>query len=85
MAYTYALRHLAVSFVSLYAYINPLIAVALGILFLSERFDLRMAIAAALVLAGVAVVRWKRAEGYSTRRPLIRRTRNSTIATTSKM
>ena len=59
VAYTYALRHLPVSFVSLYAYINPLIAVALGILLLSEPFDLRMAIAAALVLAGVAVVRWK--------------------------
>ncbi|HEV3484066.1 MAG TPA: EamA family transporter [Vicinamibacterales bacterium] len=59
VAYTYALRHLPVSFVSLYAYINPLIAVALGILLLSERFDMRMAAAAALVLAGVAVVRWK--------------------------
>ena len=59
MAYTYALRHLPVSFVSLYAYINPLIAVALGVLLLSARFDTRMAAAAALVLAGVAVVRWK--------------------------
>lgn len=59
VGYTYALRHLAVSFVSLYAYINPLIAVALGILLLSEPFDLRMGVAAALVLTGVAVVRWK--------------------------
>ena len=32
VAYTYALRHLPVSFVSLYAYINPVIAVALGVL-----------------------------------------------------
>lgn len=60
VAYTYALRHLPVSFVSLYAYINPVIAVALGVLFLGEPFDRRMAAAAALVLAGVAVVRWKR-------------------------
>jgi drug/metabolite transporter (DMT)-like permease len=59
VAYTYALRHLPVSLVSLYAYINPLIAVALGILLLSEPFDLRMGIAAALVLTGVAVVRWQ--------------------------
>ena len=59
VAYTYALRHLPVSFVSLYAYINPLIAVVLGILLLSEPFDLRMAVAAALVLVGVAVVRLK--------------------------
>jgi drug/metabolite transporter (DMT)-like permease len=59
VAYTYALRHLPVSFVSLYAYINPVIAVALGVLFLGEPFDRRMAGAAALVFAGVAVVRWK--------------------------
>ena len=58
VAYTYALRHLAVSFVSLYAYINPIIAVALGVTLMSEPFDLRMGAAAALVFAGVAIVRW---------------------------
>lgn len=58
VAYTYALRHLPVSFVSLYAYINPVIAVTLGVLFLHESFDARMAVAAALVFAGVVVVRW---------------------------
>jgi drug/metabolite transporter (DMT)-like permease len=57
VAYTYALRHLPVSFVSLYAYINPIIAVALGILLLGEPFDMRMALSALLVFAGVAVVR----------------------------
>jgi drug/metabolite transporter (DMT)-like permease len=62
VAYTYALRHLPVSFVSLYAYINPVIAVALGVLFLGEPFDRRMAAAAALVFAGVAVVRWNKAD-----------------------
>jgi drug/metabolite transporter (DMT)-like permease len=60
VAYTYALRHLPVSFVSLYAYINPIIAVALGIVVLGEPFDLRMGTAAALVFTGVAVVRWRR-------------------------
>lgn len=59
VAYSYALRHLSVSFVSLYAYINPIIAVALGIAILGEPFDLRMASAAALVFLGVAVIRWK--------------------------
>lgn len=59
VAYSYALRHLSVSFVSLYAYINPVIAVTLGVLLLGEPFDSRMATAAALVFAGVAVVRWK--------------------------
>jgi drug/metabolite transporter (DMT)-like permease len=58
VAYSYALRHLPVSFVSLYAYINPIIAVTLGVLLLHEPFTARMALAAVLVFAGVAVVRW---------------------------
>jgi drug/metabolite transporter (DMT)-like permease len=58
VAYTYALRHLPVSLVSLYAYINPVIAVTLGVLLLGEPFNSRMAGAAALVFAGVAVVRF---------------------------
>jgi drug/metabolite transporter (DMT)-like permease len=62
VAYTYALRHLEVSFVSLYAYINPVIAVALGVAVLGEPFDVRMAAAAALVLAGVGIVRWTNLE-----------------------
>ena len=59
VSYTYALRHLPVSFVSLYAYINPIIAVALGVALLGEPFTTRMAIAAALVFGGVAIVRSK--------------------------
>jgi drug/metabolite transporter (DMT)-like permease len=62
VAYTYALRHLEVSFVSLYAYINPVIAVALGVALLGEPFDVRMAAAAALVFAGVGIVRWTNLE-----------------------
>jgi drug/metabolite transporter (DMT)-like permease len=57
VAYTYALQHLPVSFVSLYAFINPIIAVTLGVLLLREPFTGRMAAAAALVFAGVAIVR----------------------------
>ena len=65
VAYAYALRHLPVSFVSLYAYINPVIAVALGVLVLHEPFTWRMGIAAALVFAGVAVVRLEQRPGTS--------------------
>lgn len=61
VAYTFALRHLPVSRVSLYAYINPVIAVALGVAVLGEPFTSRMALAAALVFSGVAVVRAPRA------------------------
>ena len=56
-AYAYALKHLRVATVSLYAYVNPIIAVVLGTLILSEPFDARMAIAAAVVLAGMVLVR----------------------------
>lgn len=56
-AYIFALKHLPVSTVSLYAYVNPVIAVLLGTLFLSEPFSGRIVIASALVFAGIAVVR----------------------------
>lgn len=56
-AYAYALKHLPMALVSLYAYINPIIAVILGVLLLGEAFSARMGVAAAIVLAGVAVVR----------------------------
>jgi drug/metabolite transporter (DMT)-like permease len=78
-AYTYAVRHLPLSLVSLYAYVNPVIAVALGVIVLGERFTWRMGLAAALVFGGVAIVQRR----GQTRRPLINRTRKSTIAMTS--
>jgi drug/metabolite transporter (DMT)-like permease len=56
-AYVYALKYLPVSTVSLYSYVNPLIAVVLGSLLLSESFSSRTLVASALVLAGVALVR----------------------------
>jgi drug/metabolite transporter (DMT)-like permease len=59
-AYIYALAHLPVSIVSLYAYINPIIAVALGTLLLGEAFDVRMIVAIAVILVGLAVVSWAR-------------------------
>lgn len=55
-AYIYALSRLPVSFVSLYAYVNPVIAVALGTLLLGEPFGLRMALAIAVILGGMALV-----------------------------
>lgn len=56
VAYTYALKHLPMAFVSLYAYVNPIIAVVLGVVILDEPFTGRMVAAAAIVLAGVALV-----------------------------
>ncbi|HEX2344761.1 MAG TPA: EamA family transporter [Vicinamibacterales bacterium] len=56
VAYTYALKHLPIAFVSLYAYINPIIAVVLGVVVLDEPFTARRVSAAAIVFAGVALV-----------------------------
>jgi drug/metabolite transporter (DMT)-like permease len=56
-AYVYALQHLSVATVPLYAYINPVIAVVLGAVIANEPFGPRVMAAAAMVLAGVAVVR----------------------------
>ena len=56
-AYAYALKHLPVATVSLYAYVNPVIAVVLGTLVLKEPFNARMIGAAIVVFVGVALVR----------------------------
>ncbi len=55
-AYIYALTHLPISFVSTYAYINPIIALALGWLILDEKLDINIAVAAVIILVGVAIV-----------------------------
>ena len=56
-AYVYAVKYLPISTVSLYAYVNPVIAVVLGTLLLDEPFSMRIVAAAALVFAGIAIVR----------------------------
>jgi drug/metabolite transporter (DMT)-like permease len=56
-AYAYALKYLPVATVSLYAYVNPIIAVLLGTLVLGEALSPRLAVAGAIVLIGMALVR----------------------------
>jgi len=55
-AYAYALKHLPVSTVSLYTYVNPVIAVILGTLLLGEPFGARMVVAAAIIALGILIV-----------------------------
>lgn len=55
VAYIYALAHLSPSFVSLYAYVNPVVAVALGTLVLGEPFGWRLVIAVAIILTGLII------------------------------
>jgi drug/metabolite transporter (DMT)-like permease len=57
VCYVYALKHLPVSIVSLYAYFNPVIAVILGSLILNERFTPRMALAIAVIFVAMLIVR----------------------------
>jgi drug/metabolite transporter (DMT)-like permease len=56
-AYRYALRHLPVATISLYVYVNTVIAVMLGTLLLDEPFSWRMGVGAGVVLAGIALVK----------------------------
>jgi drug/metabolite transporter (DMT)-like permease len=55
-AYVYALAHLPTSKSSLYAYVNPVVAVILGWLILSEQLTWVSIAAMAVILAGVALV-----------------------------
>ena len=55
-AYSYCLRHMDVAVVSLYTYINPVIAVILGAIVLGEPLGWPMFVAGALIAAGVVVV-----------------------------
>ena len=62
-AYVYALKYLPVSKVSLYAYVNPIIAVILGAVLLGEPASPRILFAAALVLGGIALVKSSQGSG----------------------
>ena len=57
VSYIFALKYLPVSTVSIYAYINPLIAVILGAIVLGEPFGFRTVVSMAIVFAGVALVK----------------------------
>jgi len=56
-AYVYALEHLPVALVSLYTYINPIVAVFLGWLFYREPFGKMELLGMSVIFAGVAIVK----------------------------
>jgi len=55
-SYIYALAKLPLSLVSTFAYINPVIALFLGWIILDEKLNFQIAIAAAVIIAGVFIV-----------------------------
>lgn len=55
-SYMYALAYMPATIVSIYAYINPLIALVVGWAILDERLDQQVGIATLLILTGVYLV-----------------------------
>ncbi len=55
-AYAYLLAHTTAAKAATYAYVNPVVAVALGWAFASEPVTSRTVLAAAVILAGVAII-----------------------------
>lgn len=56
-AYIYALDRLPVAIVSVYPYVNAVVAVGLGWLFYREQFGIREALAMVIIFAGVGMVK----------------------------
>jgi drug/metabolite transporter (DMT)-like permease len=56
-SYIYALAKLPLSLVSTFAYINPVIALFLGWIILDEKLNFQIAVAAAVIIAGVFIVK----------------------------
>ncbi len=55
-AYIWLLKHVPTPKVATYAYVNPIVAVILGIIFLRERFDHYMLAGTVVIVAAVALV-----------------------------
>jgi len=55
-AYVWLLGHVPIGTVATYAYVNPVVAILLGVLFLGERVTWQIALGATVVLASVALV-----------------------------
>ena len=56
LSFSYALRKLPMTIVSLYAYINPLVAIILGWAVLNEKLNLRILVAFAITIGGIYLV-----------------------------
>ncbi|MBK7629459.1 MAG: EamA family transporter [Ignavibacteriales bacterium] len=56
-SYIYAIEHLPLSLVSTYAYVNPIIALILGWIFLNEQLSIFTLIAAMVIIVGVVLVK----------------------------
>lgn len=64
LAYTYALSHLPLQIVTMYAFINPIVALIVGHIFLNEELSLRTILFSCLIIVSVVLLNLK----YSKRR-----------------
>ena len=55
-SYAWLLRHCDPAKVATYAYVNPIVAVLLGVIFANEKLSARMLVAAVLIIGSVALV-----------------------------
>lgn len=65
-SFIYAMANLPVAIVSIYTFVNPIVAVFLGWFFFREPFGYREAIAMAIIFGGIILVRWSEAGRRST-------------------
>ena len=68
-AYAWLLGNAPLGQVSTYAYVNPVVAIALGVLVLDEKLTLRVVLGALLILAAVAIVVRRESEPREVVRP----------------
>lgn len=68
-SYTYAVQKLPLSIVSTYSYVNPVIAVLLGWMVLSEPLGWRIIAAMLIILTGVALVKTAASGAVESERP----------------
>ncbi|MCW5911055.1 MAG: EamA family transporter [Cyclobacteriaceae bacterium] len=77
VCYSYAIKKLPMTVVSLYAYINPIVAVLLGWLLLNEKLNFHIALAILVTIAGIYIVnigyRTKNSSGTSALQSIGRR------------
>jgi len=55
-AYSYALKHLPMPIVSVYAYVNPVVAIILGWMILGESMTLNMLLACMVIIISIILL-----------------------------
>ena len=67
LSFMWLVSNAPLSLVSTYAYINPIVALILGSLFLGEQITTRTLIASAIILSGVMLITWSNSGGKNFR------------------